>query len=193
LENEGRPKFLDVSLETFAIASSTNLIKLFTIDKKSEIKQKSLSRYFVDENNKSLGNIRAVAINKECSKVALLSHDSFGIDQKKLWVYFVDTDTFICQNYERSETLLGMQWDTVDTRLLAIQIENRNEKDSYDNSKRAETYFVTQESGIQSYEKVTFKDEWKALVGLKTPHFIFETNFTLKEAEEEQQSMQSMR
>jgi len=60
------------------------LIKIFEIDKKSEVKQKSLSRYFVDENNKSLGNIRKISLNNDCSILSILSTDSFGIEQKKI-------------------------------------------------------------------------------------------------------------
>jgi len=41
----------------------------------------------------------------------------------------VETDKFVCKNYERNESLQHMHWDTVDSRLLAVQIESRNEKD----------------------------------------------------------------
>jgi len=44
LENEGKPKFLETSTDMFVVCTSYNLIKIFEIDKKSEIKQKSLSR-----------------------------------------------------------------------------------------------------------------------------------------------------
>jgi len=84
LENEGKPKLLQSTSEFFVIVTTTNLIKIFEIDKKPEVKQKSLSRYFVDSNNKSYGNIRDISINNDCSKISILSTDSFGIDQKKI-------------------------------------------------------------------------------------------------------------
>jgi len=40
---------------------------------------------------------------------------------------------------------------------------------------------------------VQFNTNYKNLIGIKTPHFVFENNFTLKEAEEEQSNMSSMR
>jgi len=70
-----------------------------------------------------------VAINNECTKISILSSDAFGIDQKKIYIYNVDSDSFMSQNYERNESLLKMQWDMVDSRLFSLQIETKNEKD----------------------------------------------------------------
>ena len=84
--------------EFYAVTTSTNLIKIFEIDKKSEVKQKSWGRYFVDTNNKSLGNILGLALNNDFSKISLLSTDSLCIDQKKVYIYNVDTDSFFSQS-----------------------------------------------------------------------------------------------
>ena len=62
------------------------------------MKQKSWGRYFVDTNNKSLGNIRGLALNNDCSKISLLSTDSFGIDHMKVYIYKVDTYSFFSQS-----------------------------------------------------------------------------------------------
>jgi hypothetical protein len=62
------------------------------------VKQKSLSRYFVDINNKSLGNIRGLALNKDCSKISLLSAHSFVIHHKKVYIYNLETDSFFSQS-----------------------------------------------------------------------------------------------
>ena len=52
LENESKPKLVECNVEFFAMTTSTNLIKIFEIEKKPEVKQKSLSRNFVDTINK---------------------------------------------------------------------------------------------------------------------------------------------
>jgi len=93
----------------------------------------------VDSNNKSHGNIRNIALNNECTKISILSNDSFGIDQNKIYIYNVDTDSFMSQNYERNECLQNMEWDVVDARLFSVQIETKNEKDYYEFTTRCET------------------------------------------------------
>lgn len=87
----------------------------------------------------------------------------------------VEHDCFTSKAFERNEQLQILQWDTVDSRLLAAQIESRNEKDAYDSSIRIESFFVTKEAGIRAYERVNMLPEWKALAGLKTPYFVFES------------------
>ena len=89
--------------------------------------------------------------------------------------------------------LQAMHWDTVVPRLFGVQVETKNEKDFYKFPKRCETYFVTTENGISAYQTVQFNSNYKNLMGIKTPHFILENNFTLKEAEEEQTSVTSLR
>jgi intraflagellar transport protein 140 len=135
-----------------------------------------------EEGDRSLGEITALKSNREGGRIAILAKHAdrsvgHGMNQMSVYVYDVETDSFMSYDCGPRHYPVACGWDRSDPRLLGCEtrqlIEVKTEVgEIHQKIARAEivTFFVTPDKGLMLQDRFSLQDDVKGLLGLTVPH-----------------------
>jgi len=132
-EVEGFPTCLDVCGDFLVASTSLNFIKVWKV---SQDKPKPIGapRKFEGLEERSLGEIRSVRINKTGTRVSMLVDQRLGangqpteggalrVPDGRMFVYDTDSDNFLTYTVGKSSVPVAHFWDASDGRLLCCEV-----------------------------------------------------------------------
>lgn len=184
-ETEGVPLCFDASGGFLAISTAKNVIRLWDI-RSRELKALGAPRKF-EEGDRKLGEITSLKMNKEGGRIAILARhvdrsSGHGMSQMKVYVYDVETDTFLDYDCGPRHYPVACAWDATDPRLLGCETRQMIEVKAgageiHQKIARAEvaTFFATSDKGLILQDRFSLSDEVKGLLGVTVP-YIFMCN-----------------
>ena len=123
-QTEGSVNLLAVRNNLLAMATSTNLLKLFTIQK--GVVKPLVTRKFEKEGN-LLGEIKSLEINADASHVAMLCDKSplpsIKIPDTHFYIYDVAMDRFVDKDAGFNRIPIDLYWDEEEVKMLAVETE----------------------------------------------------------------------
>ncbi|CAJ1392249.1 unnamed protein product [Effrenium voratum] len=196
-EVEGIPTCLDVAGGWLVAATSLNFIRLWNVSKTAP-KQVGAARKFEGSDQKSLGEIRSIQVNKDGTRASLLVDQRLGADGRvamaggtlkvpdsRIFVYDTESDNFLHYKVGKSCVPVAHFWDCTDARLLCCEVvpqalayEPKTElKESNDAPPQhsAVTLFVANSEQILQQDSIPCVDQSvsRMPVGLTVPYVYF--------------------
>ncbi|CAE7303974.1 Ift140 [Symbiodinium natans] len=132
-EVEGLPTCLDVCGDFLVASTSLNFIKVWKVSQ-DKPKPVGAPRKFEGLEERSLGEIRSVRINKTGTRVSMLVDQRLGangqpaeggalrVPDGRMFVYDTESDNFLTYNVGKSCVPVAHFWDSSDARLLCCEV-----------------------------------------------------------------------
>jgi len=132
-EVDGLPVCLDVSEAFLAVSTTQNIIRVYNVSR-AVPKQIGTSRKFEGVDQKSLGEVRSVRVNKDGTRVSLLvdqrlapggasaMNGSLKVPDSRIFVFDLDTDNFLTYKVGTCSVPVAHSWDCTDARLMCCEV-----------------------------------------------------------------------
>ena len=126
-ETEGEVTHMDVRNRHMAVATSTSMIKVLDVSRRT-FKQVGMTKRFEKKKNGDLiGEIKAIFLNPDGKKLCILSDQapipSIKIPDTKFYIYDVESEAITEAEVGYNRVPIEAFWDQEDPRLLAIETE----------------------------------------------------------------------
>jgi len=179
-ETEGVPTHLDSNGGILVASTSRSIIRMWDIRRK-EAKQTIIRKF--EEGETSFGEITSLRVNSDGSRISILARNTektsttYMMPQSSIYVYDVETDTFMAFDCGPRHYPVGHAWDSTDTRLLGCETKQMIEHkaaagDILQKIPRAEiiTFFATSDKGVLMQDRFSLSDEMLGLLGMTVPN-----------------------
>jgi intraflagellar transport protein 140 len=132
-EMEGLPVCLDVTGQFLVASTSMNVIRVWNVSR-AQPKPVGTPRKFEAMDQKSLGDIRSVRINKDGTRVSMLVDQRMGpggtyvssgtlrLPDSRVFVYDLEADNFITYKVGNNSVPVAHSWDSTDARLMCCEV-----------------------------------------------------------------------
>jgi len=132
-ELEGVPSCLDLNGTFLAYATTNNMVRVWNISRMPP-QAMNTPRKFEGMEDASLGEIRSIRINSDGKRVSLLvdqrkvpvgwsgAQQTLKVPDPRIFVYDLDSDTFLTYNVGKSCVPVAHYWDSSDPRLMACEV-----------------------------------------------------------------------
>ena len=180
-ETEGSLVDLDLLNSHMAVVTSTH-IKIYDCTRR-EFRLIGMPRKFEDKKGQSMGVIREAVINIQGTKIAMLVDQTpkpeLIYHDTNVYVYDSEIDNFLYYDCGAKSIPTRLSWDTMDSRLLLVEVEQVAEegveeaRQSTELKREAVALFVTAEYGINKQDAVALEAELNAIMGSSVPYQYF--------------------